>query len=74
MFVQPAEYLLCISKGQPLQNNNMNKADTVPASIGLTVWQEGSLFLDDEQLQQRDDAMSARKSTACVSTRAGGLL
>lgn len=37
MLVQPAEYLLCISKGQPLQNNNMNKADTVPASIGLTV-------------------------------------
>lgn len=48
--MQPAEYLLCISKGEALQNNNVNKADTVPASIGLTVQQESSLFLDYEQL------------------------
>lgn len=32
-----AEYLLCTSKGQAQQNNKMSKADTVPASMGLTV-------------------------------------
>ena len=50
MLVQPAEYLLCVSKGEALQNNDVSKADIVPASIGLTVRQESSLFLDHEQL------------------------